>query len=32
MDAPVATLPFLLTPEVGPEDLERLSRELERKL
>ena len=30
--APVATLPFLLTPEVELEDLERLSRELERKL
>ncbi|MEJ7751083.1 MAG: ArsA family ATPase [Thermoleophilaceae bacterium] len=30
--APVATLPFLLIPEVELEDLERLSRELERKL
>ncbi len=32
VDAPVATLPFLLTPEVGVEDLEKLSRDLERKL
>ncbi|MDQ4049802.1 MAG: ATPase [Actinomycetota bacterium] len=31
-DAPVATLPFLLTPELGREDLERLSRGLEGKL
>ena len=32
VEAPVATLPFLLTPEVELEDLDRLSRELERKL
>jgi len=32
IDAPVATLPFLLTPELGIEDVERLSVELERKL
>ena len=32
LDVPVATLPFLLTPELGPEDLETLSVELERKL
>ena len=32
VEAPVATLPFLLTPEVELEDLESLSRELERKL
>jgi len=32
LDAPVATLPFLFTPEVELEDLERLSQELERKL
>ncbi len=32
VDASVATLPFLLTPEVGPEDLDVLSHELERKL
>ena len=32
VDAPVASLPFLLTPEVGLEDLETLSVELERKL
>ena len=32
LDAPVATLPFLLTPELGPEDLVDLSVELERKL
>ena len=32
VDAPVSTLPFLLSPEVGLEDLERLSHELERKL
>jgi anion-transporting ArsA/GET3 family ATPase len=31
-EAPVATLPFLLTPELGADDLEDLSRELERKL
>ena len=31
-DAPVATLPFLFAPELGLEDLEELSRELERKL
>ena len=30
--APVATLPFLLTPELERDDVERLSRELERKL
>ena len=30
--APVSTLPFLLTPEVGLEDLEALSVEVERKL
>ncbi len=32
MEAPVATLPFLLSPELGPEDIERLSREVEKKL
>jgi len=32
LGAPVATLPFLLTPELGLDELERLSRELERKL
>jgi len=32
LDAPVATLPFLFTPEVELEDLELLSVELERKL
>ena len=32
VDAPVATLPFILTPELGPEDLETLSREVERKV
>ena len=31
-EAPVATLPFLLSPEVGLDDLEELSQELERKL
>jgi anion-transporting ArsA/GET3 family ATPase len=30
--APVSTLPFLLTPELGVGDLEALSREIERKL
>jgi hypothetical protein len=30
--AGVSTLPFLLTPELGLEDLEALSREIERKL
>ena len=30
--APVATLPFLLTPELALEDLKRLSRQLERRL
>jgi anion-transporting ATPase len=32
IDAPVATLPHLLVPEVELKDLERLSRELERRL
>jgi anion-transporting ArsA/GET3 family ATPase len=32
VDAPVSSLPFLLTPELELEDLERLSREVERKL
>jgi anion-transporting ArsA/GET3 family ATPase len=32
VDAPVATLPYLFEPDIGPEDLEQLSRELERKL
>ena len=32
VEAPASTLPFLLAPEVGLEDLERLSRELEGKL
>ncbi len=32
VDAPVSTLPFLLAPELGLEDLERLSRQLERSL
>jgi anion-transporting ArsA/GET3 family ATPase len=32
VDAPVATLPFLLTPELGPEDLETLSAEVARKV
>lgn len=31
-DSPVATLPFLLRPEVGLKDLEALSHEVERKL
>jgi anion-transporting ArsA/GET3 family ATPase len=31
-EASVATLPFMLTPELGPDDLEQLSRELEKKL
>lgn len=31
-DAPVATLPFVMSPELGVEDLESLSREIERKL
>ncbi|MDQ3870462.1 MAG: AAA family ATPase [Chloroflexota bacterium] len=32
VEAPVATLPFLLTPELGQDDLEALSRELARKV
>lgn len=32
VDAPVATLPHVLTPDVGREELELLARELERKL
>jgi len=32
VDAAVATLPFVLSPELGVEDLERLSQEVERKL
>ncbi len=32
IEAPVSTLPFVLTPEVGLEDLESLSVEVERKL
>ena len=32
IEAPVSTLPFLLTPEVGLEDLESLSVEVERRL
>jgi hypothetical protein len=32
IDAPVSTLPFLLSPEVGREELEQLSHEIERKL
>jgi anion-transporting ArsA/GET3 family ATPase len=32
LDAPVSTLPLLLAPEIGPEELERLSDELERRL
>ena len=32
VEAQVATLPFLLTPELGVQDLEQLSRELDRKL
>jgi anion-transporting ArsA/GET3 family ATPase len=32
LDAPVTTLPFLFTPEVGEDDVERLSAELERRL
>jgi anion-transporting ArsA/GET3 family ATPase len=31
-DTPVATLPRLAAPEIGPDELERLSRELERRL
>jgi anion-transporting ArsA/GET3 family ATPase len=31
-DAPVVTLPYLFEPELGREELEQLSRELERKL
>jgi anion-transporting ArsA/GET3 family ATPase len=31
-DAPVATLPFLFEPEIGQEQIETLSRELERRL
>jgi len=31
-DAPVATLPFLFEPEIGEEQVEALSRELERRL
>jgi len=31
-DAPVSTLPFLFEPELGMREVERLSRELERKL
>jgi anion-transporting ArsA/GET3 family ATPase len=31
-DAPVATLPYLFQPDLGPEQLERLSKELERRL
>jgi anion-transporting ArsA/GET3 family ATPase len=32
LDAPVATLPFLFEPELGPEQLEELARRLERAL
>jgi hypothetical protein len=32
VEAPVSTLPFVLTPEVTLEDLESLSAEVERKL
>ena len=32
VDAPVATLPFILTPELGPDELARLATEVERKL
>jgi anion-transporting ArsA/GET3 family ATPase len=32
VDAPVATLPFLLSPEVGQEELEQLSHEIEKRL
>jgi anion-transporting ArsA/GET3 family ATPase len=32
VEAPVATLPYLFEPDLGPDQLERLSRELERKL
>ena len=32
VEAPVSTLPFLLAPEVGPEELEQLSIEAERRL
>ena len=31
-DAPVATLPFLFEPSIGAEQVESLSRELERRL
>ena len=31
-DAPVSTLPFLFEPEIGAEQVEALSRELERRL
>jgi anion-transporting ArsA/GET3 family ATPase len=31
-EAPVATLPYLFQPDLGPEQLERLSKELERRL
>ena len=31
-DAPVTTLPFLFEPEIGEEQVETLSRELERRL
>ena len=32
VDAPVATLPLILTPELGPEDIETLSAEVGRKV
>jgi hypothetical protein len=31
-EAPVATLPYLFQPDLGREQLERLSKELERRL
>ena len=32
LECPVATLPFIITPELGLEDLERLATEAGRKL